>query len=144
MFALIRRLSKVGALFLVSGLLAPASANEIAQNLGPVGPNEPIVTTVGDKRIIAFYEGGTGRCGLNAVVWNRADESGASAAGFRVSLGARQIIRVFSAYDKSLVLQCGDKAETSQHSGHQADRCGWGYGVVEHSNGNAGNETDLR
>jgi hypothetical protein len=112
MFALSRRLYKAGAFFLVSGLLAPAFADEIAQNLGPVGPSEPIVTTVGDKRIIAFYDGETDRCGLNVVVWNRADESGASAAGFRVSLGARQIIRVFSAYDKSLVLQCGDKAET--------------------------------
>src|SRR5262245_29379723 len=31
-------------------------AEELAENLGPVGPNEPILTTVGGKRVIAFYE----------------------------------------------------------------------------------------
>ena len=35
---------------------ASASADELAQNLGPVGPNEPILTRVGSKRVIAFYE----------------------------------------------------------------------------------------
>ena len=40
----------------------PARADEFAQNLGPVGPNEAILTTVGSKRIIAFYELVKGRC----------------------------------------------------------------------------------
>jgi hypothetical protein len=46
----------------------PARADEFAQNLGPVGPNEPILTTVGSKRIIAFYELDKGRCAVNAVI----------------------------------------------------------------------------
>ena len=32
----------------------PTMADELAQNLGPVGPHEPILTEVGSKRVIAF------------------------------------------------------------------------------------------
>jgi hypothetical protein len=45
--------------FAAAGALAltvanvPAFADELTQNLGPVGPNEPILTTVGSKRVIA-------------------------------------------------------------------------------------------
>ena len=49
------RFAAAGALAL-SVASIPARADELAQNLGPVGPNEPILTTVGSKRVIAFYE----------------------------------------------------------------------------------------
>ena len=68
----------------VSG--SPGYADDFAENLGPVGPNEPILTTVGSKRIIAFYVPGNGHCGINVVVWDRSDASGNSAARVRVSL----------------------------------------------------------
>ena len=45
----------------------PARAEDFARNLGPVGPHEPILTTVGSKRVIAFYEPGGGHCGINVV-----------------------------------------------------------------------------
>ena len=32
----------------------PARAGELLENLGPVGPHEPILTTFGNKRVIAF------------------------------------------------------------------------------------------
>ena len=104
--------------FAAAGALAltvasvPAFAEELSQNLGPVGPNEPILTTVGNKRVIAFYVAGGGQCGLNVVVWNRTDESGGSAARVRVSLNARQMVHIDSADNESLNLQCGDDAET--------------------------------
>ena len=48
----------------------PTRADELAQNLGPVGPHEPILMTVGNKRVIAFYEPDSGHCAFHAVVWN--------------------------------------------------------------------------
>ena len=68
--------------FAAAGALAlsvasiPTRADELAQNLGPVGPNEPILTTVGSKRVIAFYVPGGGHCTINVVVWDRTDASG--------------------------------------------------------------------
>ena len=55
---------------LITGLLAltvsgtAARADEMAQNLGPVGPHEPILTTVGNKRVIAFSEPDNGHCAV--------------------------------------------------------------------------------
>ena len=104
--------------FAAAGALAlavasiPARADELAQNLGPVGPNEPILTTVGSKRVIAFYVPGGGHCSINVVVWDRTDAGSDSAARVRVSLNPRQMVHIDSADNKSINLQCGDFAET--------------------------------
>ena len=76
-----------GALAL-SAASIPARADELAQNLGPVAPNEPILTTVGSKRIIAFYELDKGHCALNVVIFEKtdADTGMTTAARVRVSL----------------------------------------------------------
>ena len=87
-------------------------ADEFFQNVGPVGPHDAILTTVGSKRLIAFYEPDGANCGLNVVIWNSADESGDSPARVRVSLMARQTVHIDSADNKSINLQCGDHAET--------------------------------
>jgi hypothetical protein len=101
----------VGALALTAAS-SPGYADEFAQHLGPVGPNEPILTTVGSKRVIAFYVPGNGHCGINVVVWDRRDESGDSAARVRVSLNPRQTVHIDSSENKSINLQCGEYAET--------------------------------
>ena len=101
----------VGALALTVASI-PGYADELAQNLGPVGPNEPILTTVGSKRVIAFYVPGNGHCGINVVVWDRSDATGDSAARVRVSLSPRQMVHIDSAENKSINLQCGESAET--------------------------------
>jgi hypothetical protein len=104
--------------FAAAGALAltvasvPAYADELSQNLGPVGPNEPILTTVGSKRVIAFYEADGSHCGMHIVVWDLADASGGSAARVRVTLDPRQMVHIDSAENKSLNLQCGDTADT--------------------------------
>ena len=105
--------------FAAAGALAltvasvPAFADELSQNLGPVGPNEPILTTVGSKRVIAFYETDGGHCGMTIVVWDRTDASGGSAARVWVTLDPRQMVRIDSiAGRKSLNLQCGDNANS--------------------------------
>jgi hypothetical protein len=106
-------LAATGALALsIAGL--PARADELAQNPGPVGPNEPILTTVGSKRIIAFYELDKGRCAVNAVIFEKtdADTGMTTAARVRVSLNPRQMVHIDSIDNKSINLQCGDRAET--------------------------------
>jgi hypothetical protein len=104
-------LAAVGAFIALAAAALPARADEFAQNLGPVGPNEPILTTVGDKRIIAFYVPGQGHCTVNVVVWQSSDPSGASAARMRVSLKPRQMVHIDGDGSKSINLQCGDYAE---------------------------------
>jgi hypothetical protein len=107
----ISRVASVGTLVVLGGYGLPARADELAQNLGPVGPHEPILTTVGSKRVIAFYESGDGNCRLNLAVWDRTDETGGSAARVRVSLNASQMVHVDSPDNESLDLQCGDYAD---------------------------------
>lgn len=102
----------LGTLFVLGGFGLRASADEPIQHLGPVGPHEPIMTTVGSKGVIAFYEPDGTHCGLYAVVYNLADESGTSAAQIRLSMSARQVVNIDSPDNKSLSLQCGDYAET--------------------------------
>ncbi len=103
-------LAAAGALVLAVAS-APASADELVRNLGPVGPNEPILTSVGSKQVIAFYEANGGGCGMNILVWDRADQSGNSAARVRVMLNPREVVHIDSADSKSLNLQCGEYAE---------------------------------
>jgi hypothetical protein len=100
------------AVVALSAASLPARAEDLARNLAPVGPHEPILTTVGSKRIIAFYEPGGGRCAINVVVWDNTDESGDSAARVRISLDPRQMVHIDSADNKSINLQCGDYADT--------------------------------
>ena len=94
----------------------PAGADELVQNLGPVGPNDPILTEVGSQRVIAFSEPDNGRCAVHAVVYDKTDAytGMTTAARVRVSLNPREIVHIDSADNesvKSLDLQCGKDAE---------------------------------
>jgi hypothetical protein len=112
MFALkFARLAAVSTLVIAGALILAARADELAQNLGPVGPHDPILVTVGSKRIIAFYTPDPGHCDLHAIVWNPADAEASSTTGVRMSLNPRQVMHIFSPENKSLSLQCGDDAE---------------------------------
>ena len=113
MFTLFKPLYFVGLGFLLalSASSVPAQADDFAQNLGPVGPHEPILATVGGKRVIAFYEPRSGQCGMHVVVWNSADTSGESVARVRVSLEPQQMVHIDSADNQSIDLKCGDFAE---------------------------------
>ena len=105
----------VGGLVVLSSLGTPARADDLVQNLGPVGPHQPILATVGNKRVIAFYMPGSDRCSLHAVVWdNTGPDAGSLAARVRISLEPGQIVHIDTAQDgslKTLNLGCGDNAE---------------------------------
>ena len=98
--------------FALAATSMPTYAEDQPQNLGPVVVNEPILTNVGNKRVIAFYQTDGGRCGMHIVVWDRADVSGSSAAGFRVTLAPREVVHIDTPENESLDLQCGDSADT--------------------------------
>jgi hypothetical protein len=94
----------------------PAWADELVQNLGPVGPHEAILTEVGSERVIAFYEPDNGRCAVHAVVFDKTDAytGMTTAARVRVSLNPREMVHIDSADNesvKSLSLQCGENGE---------------------------------
>ena len=100
----------------VCTLGTPALADELVQNLGPVGPHEAILTEVGSERVIAFYEPDNGRCAVHAVVFDKTDAHTGmtTAARVRISLEPSQIVHIDSAHNeslKSLDLQCGENAE---------------------------------
>jgi hypothetical protein len=114
MFSLsrIQQLKFAAAVIVVlSTLGTPTRADELAQSLGPVGPHDPILTTVGSKRVLAFYEPGNDHCALNAVVWDNTNPHAVSAARVRISLEPGQIVHIDSAANESLNLQCGKNAE---------------------------------
>ena len=107
-------IAAAGAFVALIAVGLPARADELVQHLGPVGPHDPILTTFGDKRVIAFYEPDNGRCAVNAVVYDKtdADTGMTTAARFRVSLDPRQMVHIDSTDNESINLQCGDRAET--------------------------------
>jgi hypothetical protein len=107
-------IAAAGAFVALTAFGLPARADELVQYLGPVGAHEPILTTFGNKRVIAFYEPDNGRCAINAVVYDKtdADTGVTTAARFRVSLNPREIVHIDSTDNKSINLQCGDRAET--------------------------------
>ena len=107
-------LAAVGTLVVLGGYSLSARADELAQNLGPVGPHEPILTTFGNKRVIAFYEPDNGRCFVNAVVWDKTDvDTGmTTAARVRVKLDPREIVHIDSTDNKTISLECGDYGDT--------------------------------
>jgi hypothetical protein len=112
MFTLSKKLSFAAVVLAVLGGYGPARAGDMPEVLGPVGPNDPIVTTVGRKGVLAFYEADGSHCGMHVVMWDRDDESGDSAAGFRVTLDPREVVHIDTAQNKSLGLQCGNTADT--------------------------------
>jgi hypothetical protein len=108
------KLAAAGAIIALSAAGTPTLAGEMVQNLGPVGPNDTILATFGNKRVIAFYQQDTGRCAVSAVVFEQTDaETGmTTAAQVRVSLSPRQMLHLDSSDNQTLNLQCGDYAKT--------------------------------
>jgi hypothetical protein len=90
-----------GAFVALTSLSIPAAADEVA-NLGPVGPHAPILTSVGDNHVIAFYLPGSNQCALNAVVWDKTKaDSDTTSARIWISLEPGQIVHIDSAENES-------------------------------------------
>ena len=113
MFSLARIITSAaaGAIIALIAVSLPAHADELTQNLGPVGPHEPILTTIGNKRLIAFFEPDSGNCAFHAVIWKTTDVNADSATRFRAVLNPRQMMTIDTNDNQSLKLQCGDNAD---------------------------------
>lgn len=98
------------ALILGSASL-PAFAEKPLTNLGPVGPGEPILVTVGDQRVIAFYAPERGECAVSAIMWKDTDED-ARSTRVRLSLKPGQTLQLDGSARQSMSLLCGADATT--------------------------------
>jgi hypothetical protein len=115
MFSLSRNFLSFAAASTLVALTAattPASADDMVQNLGPVAHDEPILKTVGNKHVIAFFVQGNGQCNVQSVSWNADDVEAKSAGGARFSLNPGQTASIDSSATESLTLRCGDHADT--------------------------------
>jgi hypothetical protein len=105
------------AAIVASGFIAlnsyasPVQAEELVEYLGPVGPHQPILTTVGSKRVLAFYIPGENTCALHAIVWTT-EENTTSPARVRITLEPGAMVHIDSPENKSLNLKCGDDAKS--------------------------------
>ena len=91
----------------------PAFAEDYVTNLGPVGPSEPILTSFGGQRVIAFFVPERGACAVNAITWRDEgiDTPYTPAHRFRVTLRPGQMAR-FDEVHRSMNLLCGEDAST--------------------------------
>src|SRR5262249_47057482 len=113
MFPLTRSLTlaAAGALFALPLASIPTRADELGQNLGPVGPRGPILPLVCSKRVITVFQPNNGNFAVHGVVWDPPAVKAESTAGFQATLNPRQMAHINTAENKSLYLQCGDNAE---------------------------------
>lgn len=90
-----------------------ASAAEQARaNLGPVGPNQPILATIGDKRMIAYYERDNGNCKVSAVVFDASPKGGGRGSmRVRVALHPGELLNFDGVDNQRVVLTCGPDAK---------------------------------
>lgn len=65
--------SALVALALTAAAGPVLGAEAPAQNLGPVGPSEPILVTAGTQRVVAYFAPERGGCAVNAVTWKDAE-----------------------------------------------------------------------
>ena len=90
---------------------APVNAYERVHKLGPVAAYQPILTTIGNKNVVAFFTPGNGQCNIQAVFWNADDMEAKSAGGVRISLDPAQTVSIDSSPTETLTFKCGDYAE---------------------------------
>ena len=106
-----RVLAAFCALSGVAALSMAASGEEYTTNLGPVGPNEPILATVGGQRVIAFFAPERGSCAVNTIMWKDAAADAPNTTRVRLSLRPGEMVR-FDDARLSMNLLCGADAST--------------------------------
>ena len=82
-----------------------------ATNLGPVGPYQPILASVGGSRLLAFYEPADGKCVVNAVMSAATAEGGVDASRVRVALHPGELFHLDSAKNERVVFTCAPDAK---------------------------------
>jgi hypothetical protein len=105
-------LAAAWALAALAGFSVSASADEYMTNFGPVGPNEPILATIGGQRVIAFFVPERGSCAVNTIIWKDAGaDAPYTSSRVRLSLRPGEMVR-FDNARLSMNLLCGADAST--------------------------------
>ena len=104
----------VGALVALAVASTPVAAGGADAKMRPAGPHEPILASVGVRRVVASFATDLGRCTVNASVWDSIDAQEDSGLRISVSLDPGQLLHIDSleAETKSLEFKCGDDAKT--------------------------------
>lgn len=111
-FSLLQRAAVCLAAGIIIGIASiPALADKPLTNLGPVGPGEPILVTVGDQRVIAFYAPERGKCAVSAVIWKDIGEDTRSTR-VRLNLKPGQTLQLDGSQRQAMSLLCGADATT--------------------------------
>jgi hypothetical protein len=100
------KIAVIGVVAAFTSFSVPVVADELITNLGPVGPNEPILASVGSERVIAFYLPGDNQCAMHAVIGDRSSNSEPARVRIRISLEPGQIMHIDSVEGDSLNLRC--------------------------------------
>jgi hypothetical protein len=106
------KMAAASAIVVLAAFAAPVNAYERVQKLGPVAAYQPILTTIGNKNVVAFFSPGNGQCNVQAVFWNADDMEAKSAGGVRISLEPAQTVSIDSSPTETLTFKCGDYAES--------------------------------
>lgn len=106
------KVAAASAILALTAANIPARADDSVQNLGPVGPSEPILATFGNKQLVASFATGDGACAMQAVVWNADDIDAKSASRFQVRVSSGQRAEIEGSTNKSITLHCGESAQT--------------------------------
>jgi hypothetical protein len=110
MFPTLKTIAATGAILL--GVAAPALAQDASTNLGPVGPRDPILASLGGQRVIAFFVPERGSCAVNAIIWKDANADAPYASSrVKVSLRPGEMVQ-FDEAKRSMNLLCGADAST--------------------------------
>jgi hypothetical protein len=89
------KLAAAGVLAAIAFANTSVAADEAAA-MRPVGPHEPILASVGERRVVASFASEFGHCAVNASVWASIEAQADSALRLRVSLSPGQSIHIDS------------------------------------------------
>ena len=105
-------IAAASALTVLAATFVASAGDGARANLGPVGPNEPILATVGTSRMVAYYEPVNGKCDVSAVVFDATPNGGGEASTkVRVTLHPGELFHLDSVKNEHVVLTCGPDAK---------------------------------
>jgi len=105
-------IAAAGALALLTAVPLASAGDTTLANLGPVGPDEPILAKVGTSRLVAYYRPDNGKCAVSAVMFTTSpDGGGHESTRVRVALHPGELFHLDSVKDERVVLTCGPDAK---------------------------------
>jgi hypothetical protein len=105
-------IAAVSVLTVLAATFTASAADTTHANLGPVGPNEPIIARIGTTGLIAYYEPDNGKCAVSAIMFDATPNGGGEASTrVRVALHPGELFHLDGVKDEHVVLTCGPNAK---------------------------------